>query len=188
MTTRRLRLSRSRKRASTIRRSSASDATSSGPRRRWSRIRSQAAFAGTLKRTPLARVLQRLYAARSSGSLLLLRDNVKKIVSFADGYPFSVRSNLLGECLGQILLEKKLITGEVLSASVARMQREKRQQGQILIEMGALSPYNLQRALVDQVEAKLLEVFAWTDGQVHVQGQRGDARWRRRASSARRPP
>ena len=124
----------------------------------------EAAFAGTLKRTPLARVLQRLYASRSSGSLLLLRDNVKKIVLFSDGYPFSVRSNLLGECLGQILLEKKLITGEVLSASVARMQKEKRQQGQILIEMGALSPYNLQRALVDQVEAKLLEVFAWTDG------------------------
>jgi CheY-like chemotaxis protein len=124
----------------------------------------EAAFAGTLKRTPLARVLQRLYAARASGSLLLLRDNVKKIVLFADGYPFSVRSNLLGECLGQILLEKNLITAEVLSASVARMQKEKRQQGQILIEMGALSPYNLQRALVDQVEAKLLEVFAWTDG------------------------
>jgi DNA-binding response OmpR family regulator/tetratricopeptide (TPR) repeat protein len=124
----------------------------------------QAAFAGTLKRTPLARVLQRLYATRASGSLLLLRDTIKKIVFFSDGYPFSVRSNLLGECLGQILLEKKLITGETLSASVARMQKEKRQQGQILIEMGALSPYNLQRALIDQVEAKLLEVFAWTDG------------------------
>ena len=100
----------------------------------------QAAFAGTLKRTPLARVLQRLYATRASGSLLLLRDNTKKIVLFSDGYPFSVRSNLLGECLGQILLEKKLISGEALSASVARMQKEKRQQGQILIEMGALSP------------------------------------------------
>ncbi len=124
----------------------------------------EAAFAGTLKRTPLARVLQRLYATRASGSLLLLRDNTKKIVFFSDGYPFSVRSNLLGECLGQILLEKKLITGEALSASVARLQKEKRQQGQILIEMGVLSPYNLQRALVDQVEAKLLEVFAWPDG------------------------
>ena len=124
----------------------------------------QAAFAGTLKRTPLARVLQRLYATRATGSLLLLRDNTKKIVLFSDGYPFSVRSNLLAECLGQILLEKKLITGEALSASVARMQKEKRQQGQILIEMGVLSPYNLRRALVDQLEAKLLEVFAWPDG------------------------
>jgi CheY-like chemotaxis protein len=124
----------------------------------------QAAFAGTLKRTPLARVLQRLYATRATGSLLLLREPTKKIVLLAEGYPVSARSNLLGECLGQILLEKKLITGHALSASVARMQKEKRQQGQILVEMGALSPYNLQRALVDQIEAKLLEVFSWPDG------------------------
>jgi len=151
----------------------------------------QAEFSGTLKRTPLARVLQRLYATRATGSLLLLRESTtkrgdprrvpapsrdglrqaepdvvhaKKIVLLADGYPVSARSNLLSECLGQILLEKKLITREALAASVARMQKEKRQQGQILIEMGVLSPHNLQRALVDQIEAKLLEVFAWPDG------------------------
>ena len=135
----------------------------------------EAAFAGTLKRTPLARVLQRLYATRATGSLLLLRDNTKKIVLLAEGYPVSVRSNLLGECLGQILLEKKLINGEALAASVARMQKEKRQQGQILIEMGALSPYNLQRALVDQLEAKLLEIFAWPEGKFMFKAGEGAA-------------
>jgi DNA-binding response OmpR family regulator/tetratricopeptide (TPR) repeat protein len=124
----------------------------------------QAAFAGTLKKTPLARLLQRLYAQRATGSLLLLRDATKKIVMFADGYPVSVRSNVLGECLGQILLEKRLISSGALAESVQRMQKEKRQQGQILIEMGALSPYNLERALVDQLEAKLFEIFSWPDG------------------------
>ena len=84
-----------------------------------------------------------------------------------------MRSNLLGECLGQILLEKKLITGQALAASVARMQKEKRQQGQILVEMGALSPYNLQRALVEQVEAKLLEVFSWPDGKFMFKASAG---------------
>jgi DNA-binding response OmpR family regulator/tetratricopeptide (TPR) repeat protein len=126
--------------------------------------RAQAAFSGTLKKTPLARVLQRIYAQRLTGSLLLLRDTVKKIVMFVEGYPVSVRSNVLGECLGQILLEKKLISGEALAESVKRMQSEKRQQGQILVEMGALSPYNLERALVEQLEAKLFEIFAWPDG------------------------
>ena len=124
----------------------------------------QAAFSGTLKRTPLARLLQRIYAQRATGSLLLLHDTAKKIVLFADGYPVSVRSNVLGECLGQILLEKRLISGDALAVSVQRMQTEKRQQGQILIEMGALSPYNLERALVEQLESKLFEIFAWPDG------------------------
>ena len=43
---------------------------------------------------------------------------VKKIVYFSDGYPVSVRSNVLGECLGQILLEQKLITGSALDESL----------------------------------------------------------------------
>jgi DNA-binding response OmpR family regulator/tetratricopeptide (TPR) repeat protein len=119
---------------------------------------------GTLKRTPFPRLLQRLYAKRVTGSLLLLRDTTKKIVVFVEGYPVLVRSNVLGETLGRILLEKRLITSEILAESVGRMQKEKRHQGEILVEMGALSPFNLERALVEQVEAKLFEVFSWPDG------------------------
>jgi DNA-binding response OmpR family regulator/tetratricopeptide (TPR) repeat protein len=123
---------------------------------------------GTLKRVPFARLLRRLYAQKASGSLLLLRDAskdaTKKIVAFEGGYPVSVKSNVLAECLGQILVSRKLITEKALGDSITRMKTEKRQQGQILVEMGALSPYNLQRALVEQVETKLLEVFAWPDG------------------------
>ena len=129
----------------------------------------KAEFQGTLKRVPFARLLRRLYAQKATGQLLLLRDAAKKdatkkIVNFEGGYPVSVKSNVLAECLGQILVGRKLITEKALGDSVARMKTERRQQGQILVEMGALSPYNLQRALVEQVETKLLEVFAWPDG------------------------
>ena len=66
------------------------------------------------------------------------------------------------------------------------MKAEKRQQGELLVEMGGLSPYNLSRALVEQVEAKLFEVFAWPDGQyMFKQGEAPTAR--RCASIARRP-
>ena len=120
---------------------------------------------GTLKRTPFARVLQRLFARRATGSLLLMRESTKKIVDFVEGYPVSVRSNVLDECLGQILLQQRLISNEALQESLRRMKDEKRQQGQLLVEMGVLSPYNLSRALVEQLEAKLFEVFSWADGQ-----------------------
>jgi DNA-binding response OmpR family regulator/tetratricopeptide (TPR) repeat protein len=126
---------------------------------------SDADLRGTLKRTPFARLLQRLFAARKTGSLLLMRDTTKKIVAFAAGYPVSVRSNVLDECLGQILLQQRLISNEALQDSLRRMKAEKRHQGEILVEMGVLSPYNLSRALVEQVEAKLFEIFGWPDGQ-----------------------
>jgi DNA-binding response OmpR family regulator/tetratricopeptide (TPR) repeat protein len=127
-------------------------------------VAEKAELTGTLKRDPFARLMQRLYSRRASGSLLLLRNTTKKIVSFVDGYPVAVRSNVLGECLGQILLGQKLISNQTLAESVKRMQREKRRQGEVLVEMGALSPFNLSRALVEQAEAKLFEIFSWRDG------------------------
>jgi DNA-binding response OmpR family regulator/curved DNA-binding protein CbpA len=119
---------------------------------------------GALARTPFARVLQRIYAEKRTGALLLARGSTKKIVYFRDGYPVFVRSNVLGECLGQILLARRLISREVLEESLHRMRSEKRHQGEILVEMGALSPHNLQRALIAQLEAKLEEIFSWDTG------------------------
>ena len=71
---------------------------------------------------------------------------------------------MLGECLGQILVARRLINQEVLDESLRRMREQKRHQGEILVEMGALSPHNLERALVGQMEAKLYEVFSWRTG------------------------
>jgi DNA-binding response OmpR family regulator len=123
-----------------------------------------AGWRGSLARESFARILCRLYLERRSGALLMVRAGVKKIVYFQDGYPISVRSNVLAECLGQILLARRLIDRAVLDESLERMRSERRQQGAILVEMGALSPHNLTRALLGQMEAKLYDLFAWQAG------------------------
>lgn len=123
-----------------------------------------AGASGTLETEPFARILQRIYTQRQTGALLLQRKGVKKVVYFAEGYPVSVRSNALEECLGQILLGHRMITRETLDESLRRMRAEGKHQGQVLIEMGALSPFNLQRALLAQMEAKVLEIFSWREG------------------------
>jgi curved DNA-binding protein CbpA/CheY-like chemotaxis protein len=119
---------------------------------------------GSLGRQPFARVLQRVYSGRMSGSLLLARGDTKKIVNFDEGYPVSIRSNMLSECLGQILLEQRLISAETLEESLRRMKEAHQHQGEVLVAMGALSPFNLSRALMLQMESKLLEIFSWTNG------------------------
>jgi len=119
---------------------------------------------GSLARQPFARVLQRVYSARMSGALLLARGDTKKIVTFDEGYPVAIRSNMLSECLGQILLEQRLISAETLEESLRRMKEKHQHQGEVLVAMGALSPYNLSRALMLQMESKLLEIFSWSSG------------------------
>jgi curved DNA-binding protein CbpA/DNA-binding response OmpR family regulator len=119
---------------------------------------------GSLDRQPFAHVLQRIYAGRLTGALLLTHENAKKVVYVENGYPVAVRSNDPTECLGQILLQQRMISADTLAESLRQMKAGKKQQGELLVEMGALSPYNLSRALVLQMEAKLLEVFSWRDG------------------------
>jgi len=127
---------------------------------------------GSLARQPFAHVLQRIYASRLSGALVLTSDKVdkkmgekiKKIVYVENGYPIAARSNDPSECLGQILLQQRTISAETLAESLRQMKAGKKMQGELLVEMGALSPYNLSRALVVQMEAKLLQVFSWRDG------------------------
>jgi two-component system OmpR family response regulator len=127
---------------------------------------------GSLARQPFAHVLQRIYAGRLSGALVLTSDKadkktgekIKKIVYVQNGYPIAARSNDPSECLGQILLQQRTISAETLAESLRQMKASKKKQGELLVEMGAISPYNLSRALVVQMEAKLLEVFSWRDG------------------------
>jgi CheY-like chemotaxis protein len=126
---------------------------------------SVAELRGSLTFQPFARILQRIYSERLTGALLLVHEAIKKIVYFMDGYPVAVRSNLLGECLGQILLSQRMINRQVLLESLRRMKVERKHQGTVLVEMGALSPYNLSRALVAQMEAKFFEVFSWRAGE-----------------------
>lgn len=127
-------------------------------------LSAEAELRGSLSRLPFARVLHRIYAERLTGALLLVRDRTKKLVYFDAGYPVSVRSNVLAECLGQILLSQRLISREVLDESLRRMEIEGKPQGAVLVEMGALSPFNLGRALIAQMEAKLYDIFAWRSG------------------------
>ena len=119
---------------------------------------------GTLARESFASVLRRLFVEQRSGALLVIKDATKKIVYIDNGYAVGVRSNALSECLGQILLSRRRISQEALRESLARMKREKRQQGEVLVAMGILSPHALAEALQEQAEAKLMDLFEWTTG------------------------
>lgn len=119
---------------------------------------------GALKATPFAELLAQIYRWRSTGALLLKNQKIKKIVYFKDGYPTYIKSNVLAECLGKVMVRERLIGADECEESLAQMKRTKRQQGTVLIEMGCISPHNLVYALELQLQTKLYDIFAWADG------------------------
>ena len=136
-------------------------------------------WAGTFSKTPFPALLRRIADERSSGGLLCemrapdprtARGTVDKapatkVVYFRGGVPVQVRSNVLDECLGQLLLRKKRIGVATLEESIRTMRARGGLQGQILIQMGALSPLELGELLSEQVRQKLFDLFGWRRGE-----------------------
>jgi len=120
---------------------------------------------GSLKKTPVVGVLGRIWHQRAPGGLLLRRNKVKKIVYLKSGVAYGAKSNLVGECLGQVLLRERLINEAECQTSIEKMQATGLRQGEILVDMGSLTPKNLEFALQLQLETKLFETFTWDAGE-----------------------
>lgn len=121
-------------------------------------------FQGDLEHTSFAQLLGLAYGARATGALMLRKSSVKKIVYLQHGTPVFVKSNLIEETLGRIMIKERLISPQENEAAIDRMKREGRKQGEILVEMGAISPHNLEFALERQLEVKLYDLFTWLEG------------------------
>ncbi len=129
------------------------------------RFRGALLVRGNLRETPLAEVLSELHRWRASGALLVSSGPIKKLVYLREGAPFFVRSNVLSETLGQLLVRERLITLRECEESLARSQQSKRMQGTELIELGCISPANLAYALQLQLEQKLFDLFTFQEGE-----------------------
>jgi hypothetical protein len=119
---------------------------------------------GSLKRFAFPRLMREVARNKLTGSLYLLNGQTKKVVFFEEGQPVFVRSNVLSECLGQILSSEGLITQEQCEQTLEAIRRTGKKQGELLVEMGILSEGNLRYGLEAQLRAKLYDIFAWDDG------------------------
>jgi hypothetical protein len=119
---------------------------------------------GSLSEVPVAAVLGSLWREQANGALLIRRDKVKKIIYVREGSAYNVRSNLVSECLGQLLVRQRMITTAQCEASINQMKGTRQQQGEILVKMGAITTRNLAYALEVQLENKLFDAFSWSRG------------------------
>ena len=119
---------------------------------------------GSLRRFPFPRLVREVARANLTGSLYLLSGATKKVVFFEHGQPVFVRSNVLSECLGQVLAQEGLITQEQCEQTLEAIRRTGKKQGELLVEMGILSEGNLRYGLQAQLRTKLFDIFSWEEG------------------------
>ena len=119
---------------------------------------------GRLDRMPFPFLLHHLHGLRADGILHLTRDRTRKWVQLRNGQATGVRSNLVSECLGSLLVRTGRISREVFEESRHRMGGG-RLQGEVLVAMSALSEPEVSEALRQQAEDKFFEIFAWEEGE-----------------------
>lgn len=123
---------------------------------------------GTLRELPVPELFNGLRVDRHTGVLMLAHGKKKKAVELRDGWPISVKSNLLSECLGAYLVQEGRCSQAEHDESVARMRAGEGLQGQILVAMDVLDEESVVEVLQDHAREKLFELYGWRDGRFEV--------------------
>ncbi len=138
------------------------------PRGREDR-RGEKPVAGTLRTLPFPALLHHLHGMRASGVLHVQQGRKRKRIEFREGRPVAVRSNLLNECFGNLLVRTGRITQAQLAESVRRMKSGQGPQGEILVAMQLIAEDELGDMLRTQAEEKLFDVFEWREGRFQLE-------------------
>jgi CheY-like chemotaxis protein/tetratricopeptide (TPR) repeat protein len=119
---------------------------------------------GSLERIAFPALLHHLHGLRATGTLSVECEKKRKWIELRDGYPVSVRSNLMRETLGKHLLRTGRVSPEVLESSRREAEKAGMRQGEILVAMRALSEEQVAEALREQADEKFFEIFSWPNG------------------------
>ncbi len=119
---------------------------------------------GDLAQTPLAAILLEALNLRANGVLEVEHDGGSSRLYLRAGVPVGAQTFVGFKPLGQYLLARGLIDIRHLDESLARMAETHRPQGEILVEIGAISREALHAALSEQQSGYLAMFAGLSDG------------------------
>jgi tetratricopeptide (TPR) repeat protein len=123
------------------------------------------AIRGSLKEASLADVIQLLFLGRRSGCLSVADRQRHGSIYFEDGWISYATIVNRRDRLGDMLLASGSITREQLDQALALQgTAPSRRIGDLLLDMGLLSPTELRRHIRTQIEEAVYFLFAWTSG------------------------
>lgn len=123
-----------------------------------------ASWRSALDRMTLPAVLHAVAAREETGVLVARNERREKHFYFVEGELRAARSTEHAELLGTRLLRAGRITEQDLTDALSTCKRTHRSLGEELVARGIVRASSLLRELVEQVEARFIELFAWDDG------------------------
>jgi hypothetical protein len=94
------------------------------------------------------------------------REGVVKCVHIKEGSVVHATSTDLEDSLGTFLLRAGKLDAEQYAATMVEREKGERRYGEILIDLGLLSPAGVYQAIREQIEAIVWSLFYWQDGRV----------------------
>ncbi|HET7541999.1 MAG TPA: protein kinase [Polyangiaceae bacterium] len=123
-----------------------------------------ASWRSALDRMTLPAVLHAVAARAETGVLVARNQQREKHFYFVEGELRAARSTEHSELLGTRLLRAGRITERDLTDALNTCKQTQRSLGEELVARGIVRSSSLLRELVEQVEARFIELFAWNDG------------------------
>lgn len=103
---------------------------------------------------------------RETGALIVEDGARRKRIFFVEGAPECVSSTDKNELLGEFLIDRGQVLRMEVEMALATLSRFGGRVGDALVGIGVLRPIELFRAIHDQTQARLLDVFSWKSGRI----------------------
>lgn len=134
----------------------------------------RAGFRGSLAETPLPQVLRRIFLEGLKGTLTLVRGDETRHLFFEKGELRTATSSREGQRIGAFLKRRGWITDEDLSWALETVARQGRARlGKILVEKGLVSRQVLDAEMRRLVEEIVFSTFEWEEGEYRFQSSTG---------------
>jgi len=121
-------------------------------------------YRGDLAETPLAEVLATIYRYNVPGILSVAREGRVRQIHLDEGLVIYASSNERESNLGMYLLRQGILKPEAAREAEQRRKRERMRFGQVLLQMGLVTPERLNEAILGQVKEILWGAFEWETG------------------------
>ena len=120
---------------------------------------------GNFAQTPFAHILVYVQNKRLHGTLEARQDAQEIYIYFRDGSPARVSSTEPGKRLGEVLEEMGKLTPHQLQESLEEVRRTGELHGQALVRMGFVDGATLVAGITEQAASRMLTAFQFTQGE-----------------------